>query len=126
MAASFAFSSGTTRREIFLPRASIAIGSAPRTPRTPASKDSSPTRMQSGTSFSFRPPYATRIPRAIGKSKPEPFVNIRRSKVDRDVGGRDVVAAVLERRPYAIPTLTDGGIGQTDGMKWSSIVLKIG
>jgi hypothetical protein len=49
-------------------------------------------------------------------------VNIRRSKVDRDVGGRDVVAAVLERRAYAIPTLTDG-IGQTDGMKWSSIVL---
>jgi hypothetical protein len=50
-------------------------------------------------------------------------VNICRSKVDRDVGGRDVVAAVLERRAYAIPTLTDGGIGQTDGMKWSSIVL---
>jgi hypothetical protein len=37
--------------------------------------------------------------------------------------GRDVVAAVLERRAYAIPTLTDAGIGQTDGMKWSSIVL---
>ena len=65
-----------------------------------------------------------RIPRATGKSKPETlFVNIRRSKVDRDVGGRGVVTAVLERRAYAIPTLTEGGIGQTDGMKCSSIVL---
>src|SRR5437588_5885650 len=55
MAASRAFSSCTMRREIFLPRASIAMGRAPRTPRTPPSSDNSPTNRQSGTSFLLRP-----------------------------------------------------------------------
>src|SRR5208282_2825961 len=60
MAASLALSSGTIRREIFLLRASIAMGSAPRTPRTPPSSDNSPTKRQSGTSFLLSPPYAPR------------------------------------------------------------------
>jgi len=59
-------------REIFLPRASMAMGKAPLTPRIPPSSESSPTNRQSEISFFVRPPYAPTMPRAIGKSNPDP------------------------------------------------------
>ena len=71
-AASRALTSGTIRLAIFFARAAMAIGSAPRTPRMPPSSDSSPTITNSGSSFFTRPPYAPRIPMAMGRSKPEP------------------------------------------------------
>jgi len=51
-----AFSSGTTSRGNFSGSSFDGDGSAPRTARTPPSRESSPTKRQSGTSFLFNPP----------------------------------------------------------------------
>src|ERR1700680_1882245 len=45
------------------------------------------------------------------------LANVRRGKIDRDMGWRNVVPAILQRRPYAIPALTDSSVGQTDSVK---------
>ena len=56
--------------------ASMAIGKAPRTPRTPPSSDSSPTNSAVRNLFLIQPAIGPKIPSAIGKSKPEPSLRI--------------------------------------------------
>lgn len=67
------------------------MGNAPRTPRMPPSSDSSPTNKQSETSFLFSPPYAPRMPSAMGRSNPEPSLRI-------SAGARLIVIWVGEYR----------------------------
>src|SRR6185437_2726935 len=45
------------------------------------------------------------------------FLDIGRSQVDGDVGGRNVVAAVLQRRADTLAAFAHRGIGQADGDK---------
>src|SRR5260370_42697752 len=118
MAASRALTSGQIRRLTIVRRASIAIGKAPRIPRTLPSRESSPTNSASGTSFLFRPPYAPRMPSAMARSKPE--ASLRMSAGARlmvDLGGRNVVAAIFQCRADPVAAFADGSIGQADSVK---------
>src|SRR5208337_2257834 len=45
------------------------------------------------------------------------FANVGRRQIDRDLGGRNVVAAVLQRRPHPVPAFADRGVGQPDRVK---------
>src|SRR5207253_5428778 len=118
MAASRAFSSGTMRREIFLPRASMAMGRAPRTPRTPPSSDNSPTNRQSGTSFLLRPPYAPRIPSAIGKSKPEPSLRMSAgAKLMVMWVKGDVIPTIFQSGSHTVAAFPNRRVWQTYGVE---------
>src|SRR5262245_53501005 len=113
MAASRAFTSGTIKRVNFIERASIAIGKVPRIPRTPPSRDSSPTNTQSSSSFLFNPPQAPRIPQRHGQVEAGAFLaNVGGRKVHRAVGWWNVIAAVTQGGAHSILALAYRGIGQ--------------
>ena len=68
-------------------------------------------------SFFVGPPYAPTMPRAMGRSKPEPSLHVGRSQIDCDVSRRDVVTAVLQCSADSIPTLSNGCIGEANSME---------
>src|SRR5712692_11992187 len=45
------------------------------------------------------------------------LANVCRSEVNGDLSGRDVVAAVFQRRAYAVTALAHGRVGQADGVE---------
>ncbi len=54
------------------------------------------------------------------------FLDVGGGEVDGDVGGRNVVAAVLERGADAVAAFADGGVGQADGVEVVLIALDAG
>ena len=54
------------------------------------------------------------------------FLDVGGCEIDGDVGGRDVVAAVLERGADAIAAFADGSVGQVDGVEVILVALDAG
>ena len=54
------------------------------------------------------------------------FLDVGGGEVDGDVGGGNVVAAVLQRGADAVAALADGGVGQADGVEVVLIALDAG
>ncbi len=65
----------------------------------------------------FKPPYAEDAERH-GQVEAGPLLaNVGRRQVDGDLGGWNIVAAVLQRRADPVAAFADRGIGQADGVK---------
>ena len=96
MAASLAFGSGTTMREIFRPRASMAMGRAPRTPRIPPSSESSPDEEAIGDFLFVKAAICAENAERHGQIESGAFFfDVRGSQVNDDVGRRNIVSAIL-------------------------------
>jgi len=97
MAASRALTSGTISFWIFRLRASIAIGSVPRTPRIPPSSESSPTNTQSSGSLFVEPAVSAQNSKRHGQIKARTFLaNVGRGQIHGDVRGRDIAVRLVE------------------------------
>ena len=127
MAASRALTSGTMRRLIFRPRASMAMGSAPRTPRRPPSSDKFADKKRVGNLFLVQAAVGAQDAERHGQVEAGAFLaDVGGRQVDGDVGGRNVVAAVLQRRADAVAAFAHRGVGQADGVKVVFVLLDAG
>ncbi len=114
-------------RAIFLPRASMAMGRAPRTPRTPPSSESSPTKRQSRHFFFGEAAIGSDDAESHGQVESGAFFfDVGRGEVDGDVRGGNVIAAVLQRGADAVAALAHRGVGQADGVEVVLIALDAG
>src|SRR5262249_7199585 len=126
MAASLALTSGTTMREIFRPRASIAMGRAPRTLRMPPSRESSPTKRQSEISLLIRPAIGTENTQRHRQVETRAFLfYVCRCEIDSDVGQGDVITAIPECGSDPVPAFANG-VRQTDGVEVVFFALNAG
>ena len=126
MAASLAFASGTTIREIFLPRASRAIGSAPRTLRTPPSKESSH-KQAIWKFFLCQAPVGPDYPECHGQIEAGTFLlDVSGRQIDGDLRGRNVIATVFQRRPNPVAALAHRCVGKSDRMEMILVALDPG
>ena len=103
------------------------MGRAPRTPRTAAVERE--LAHEEAVADLFSGQTAVRSDDAESHGQIESgafFLDVGRSQVDGDVGGRDVVSAVFQRSADPVAALAHRGIGQADRVEMVLIALDAG